>query len=456
MTESKGNVSISPLTGRYTQKTIELWEFFSEFAFIKYRIRIEIEYLIKLRQTIPELKDWKDIQSDDELRQIYKKISSLDIETIKRIETQIKHDVKSIEYYIKKKVPDRYKEFVHFALTSQDVNNPAISLSVKECLEQSIYPKMVSLIGILKKQHSTWKDIAILSRTHGQPASPTTMGKEIRVFMYRLENEIEVLNNIRIYTKFGGAVGNFNAHNVAYPDIDWERWADDFITEVSSVKTSEVYTYQPIIRSKYTTQIDNYDSLSRIFDSIKRICTILTDMCQDMWLYISFNYFKLMLEGNQIGSSTMPHKVNPINFENAEGNFKLCSNIAQFLSLEMPVSRLQRDLTDSTLSRNIGTVFGHLLIGLDSLLSGLSKLDINTQQISQDLDNNAIVIGEAIQTILRKEGIDEPYEKIKALTQNKPETTLEDIHNFIKAMKLDKEVEDKLLKITPHNYIGII
>ena len=456
MTDSKGNISISPLTGRYTQKTIELWEFFSEFAFIKYRIRIEIEYLIKLRQTIPELKDWKDIQSDDELRQIYKKISSLDIEAIKRIETQIKHDVKSIEYYIKKKVPDKYKEFVHFALTSQDVNNPAISLSVKECLEQSIYPKMVSLIGTLKKQHSTWKDIAILSRTHGQPASPTTMGKEIRVFIYRLENEIEVLNNIRIYTKFGGAVGNFNAHNVAYPDIDWERWADDFIREVSSVKTSEVYTYQPIIRSKYTTQIDNYDSLSRIFDSIKRICTILTDMCQDMWLYISFNYFKLMLEGNQIGSSTMPHKVNPINFENAEGNFKLSSNIAQFLSLEMPISRLQRDLTDSTLSRNIGTVFGHLLIGLDSLLSGLSKLDINTQQISQDLDNNAIVIGEAIQTILRKEGIDEPYEKIKALTQNKPETTLEDIHNFIKGMKLDKEVEDKLLKITPHNYIGII
>ena len=381
-------------------------------------------------------------------------MSHIEVEKIKRIECRIHHDVKSIEYYIKSKVDAKYKEFVHFALTSQDVNNPAISLSVKECLELAIYPKLLSIVGALKQKKDAWQDVAMLSRTHGQPASPTTMGKEFNVFLYRLENEITILKSTRIYTKFGGAVGNFNAHHVAYPEVDWVSWSDEFITEISSVRTSDVYDYEPIIRSKYTTQIDNYDSLSRVLDSIKRICTIITDLCQDVWLYVSFNYFKLKLESNQVGSSTMPHKVNPINFENAEGNFKLCASLAQFLSCEMPVSRLQRDLTDSTLSRNIGSVFGHFLIGLESLSSGLNKLDINKKQIANDLDNNVIVIAEAIQTILRKEGVDEPYEKLKELTQNKPEVTLEDIHAFVKGLKLEETIEEKILKITPHNYIG--
>ena len=433
-------INISPLSGRYFSQTKILSNYFSEYGYIKYRLKIEIDYFIKLRNTISELNKFP-ISSID-LRNIYHNFTPKDALVIKEIEETTKHDVKAIEYFLKNRLPDDYKEFVHFGLTSQDINNPALSLSIKDCLTEIVYDKINSIMEKVLQFCGKWKDIPMLSRTHGQPASPTTLGKELYVFYYRLQIEFKILQDIQIYTKFGGAVGNLNAHYVAYPDIDWIQWCNDFIQSIG------------LSRSLITTQIDNYDSLSRIFDSLKRISIILTDMCQDIWLYISMNYFKLNIEKGTVGSSTMPHKVNPINFENAEGNLKLATNLLQFLSSDLPISRLQRDLTDSTVSRNVGSAFGHFVLALDSILSGCAKLDINPTPITQDLTDNPMVIAEAIQTILRKEGIQNPYEKLKALTQNR-NISIEDLKLFINSLEISDDIKKTLLNITQFNYVGV-
>lgn len=428
-------LNISPLDGRYKYKTNILEKFFSEYAYIKYRLIVEIEYLIKLKSVV-------NISIDDEyLRLIYKNLTLNDVLHIKNIEKKINHDVKSIEYFIKEKLSKKNKEYVHFGLTSQDVNNTALSISIRDCLKRVIYNRINKIQNKLDYFYDTWKNIAMIGRTHGQIASPTTIGKELYVFHYRLGIEFDTLKKIKLYTKFGGAVGNLNAHYVAYPDINWIEWCDEFIS------------YLGLYRSKFTTQIDNYDSISRILDSIKRTCVILTDLCQDVWLYISFNYFKLKIRKDEVGSSTMPHKVNPINFENAEGNFKLCISLIQFLSAELPISRLQRDLTDSTLTRNMGSIFGYFLIAIDSLLKGLDKLDINKEVIENDLKSNPVVLSEAIQTVLRREGFSNPYEELKTLTQNK-NINEEDIKDFINCLKISDDLKNELLNINVFNYVG--
>lgn len=443
--------TISPIDGRYSEQTRELSNYFSEYAFIKYRIQIEIDYFIQLKQIIPELQTpGTELISDSQLKKIYERLSIWDVTHIKHIEEITKHDVKAIEYFIKQRLNkfcenNIFKEFIHFGLTSQDVNSVAISLSIKDCLNNIIYNKFDSLNNILIDLSLQWKDIPMLGRTHGQPAIPTVVGKEIKVFQYRFNNQLTKLKEIQIFAKFGGAVGNLNAHYIAYPDINWKEWCNNFISNFG------------LNRSEYTTQVDNNDSLAELFDNIKRINIILIDLVQDMWQYILLNYFKIRIGDGEIGSSTMPQKVNPINFENAEGNFLLCNTLLEFFSKKLPISRLQRDLTDSTVSRNIGMIFGYLIVALNSLMEGLNKISVNKEIIENDLESHWEIISEAIQTILRKYGYSCGYENIKEFTQNKI-INRESIHNLIRDLTVNEdehtEICEILLKITPHNYIG--
>lgn len=440
--------AISPIDGRYHSKTKIYASYFSEFALIRCRVQIEIEYFIALCE-IP-LEQLKQISADifPTLRNIYRNFQETDAQKIKEIEQITNHDVKAVEYFLKEKFDEiglsKCKEFIHFGLTSQDINNTAFPFLLKAALEEVYYPELKKLLEELDQLAENWKDIPMLARTHGQPATPTRLGKEIMVFSYRIKEQLELLKQIPISAKFGGATGNFNAHAVAYPAIDWKKFADNFLSDKFGLK-----------REQYTTQISNYDHLSALLDATKRINTVLIDLCRDMWTYISLEYFKQKIKANEVGSSTMPHKVNPIDFENAEGNFEIANAFFNFLSAKLPISRLQRDLTDSTVIRNVGVPFAHVLIATQSLSKGLNKLVLNDTVIKKDLENNWEVITEAIQTILRCEGYPEPYEALKSLTRTNQPITQKTIHDFIENLDVNEKVKEELRKITPFNYTGI-
>lgn len=440
--------SISPIDGRYRNKTEQLSAFFSEYALIKYRVLVEVEYFIALCELpLPQLKSI-DKAVFPELQSIVKEFSEQDALYIKEIEKTTNHDVKAVEYFIKEKF-DRlglqaYKEFIHFGLTSQDINNTSIPLSIKDALAEAYNPLLKELIDLLKRQATDWMNIPMLAKTHGQPASPTRLGKELMVFVYRLENQFEILNQITISAKFGGATGNFNAHAVAYPSFKWKEFGNKFVAEKLG-----------LTREEWTTQISNYDTLASLFDSLKRINTILIDLNRDIWQYISMEYFKQKIKEGEIGSSAMPHKVNPIDFENAEGNLGIANAILEHLSAKLPISRLQRDLTDSTVLRNVGVPMGHILIALQSTKKGLDKLLLNTSVINRDLDNNWAVVAEGIQTILRREGCPKPYETLKELTRTNQAVTEKSIADFIENLNVSEAIKEELKKITPHTYTGI-
>lgn len=440
--------SISPIDGRYRNKTEQLSAFFSEYALIKYRVLVEVEYFIALCELpLPQLKSI-DKAVFPELQSIVKEFSEQDALYIKEIEKTTNHDVKAVEYFIKEKF-DRlglqaYKEFIHFGLTSQDINNTSIPLSIKDALAEAYNPLLKELIDLLKRQATDWMNIPMLAKTHGQPASPTRLGKELMVFVYRLENQFEILNQITISAKFGGATGNFNAHTVAYPSFKWKEFGNKFVAEKLG-----------LTREEWTTQISNYDTLASLFDSLKRINTILIDLNRDIWQYISMEYFKQKIKEGEIGSSAMPHKVNPIDFENAEGNLGIANAILEHLSAKLPISRLQRDLTDSTVLRNVGVPMGHILIALQSTKKGLDKLLLNTSVINRDLDNNWAVVAEGIQTILRREGCPKPYETLKELTRTNQAVTEKSIADFIDNLNVSEAIKEELKKITPHTYTGI-
>lgn len=440
--------SISPIDGRYRNKTEQLSAFFSEYALIKYRVLVEVEYFIALCELpLPQLKSI-DKAVFPELQSIVKEFSEQDALYIKEIEKTTNHDVKAVEYFIKEKF-DRlglqaYKEFIHFGLTSQDINNTSIPLSIKDALAEAYNPLLKELIDLLKRQATDWMNIPMLAKTHGQPASPTRLGKELMVFVYRLENQFEILNQITISAKFGGATGNFNAHAVAYPSFKWKEFGNKFVAEKLG-----------LTREEWTTQISNYDTLASLFDSLKRINTILIDLNRDIWQYISMEYFKQKIKEGEIGSSAMPHKVNPIDFENAEGNLGIANAILEHLSAKLPISRLQRDLTDSTVLRNVGVPMGHILIALQSTKKGLDKLLLNTSVINRDLDNNWAVVAEGIQTILRREGCPKPYETLKELTRTNQAITEKSIADFIENLNVSEAIKEELKKITPHTYTGI-
>lgn len=440
--------SISPIDGRYRNKTEQLSAFFSEYALIKYRVLVEVEYFIALCELpLPQLKSI-DKAVFPELQSIVKEFSEQDALYIKEIEKTTNHDVKAVEYFIKEKF-DRlglqaYKEFIHFGLTSQDINNTSIPLSIKDALAEAYNPLLKELIDLLKRQATDWMNIPMLAKTHGQPASPTRLGKELMVFVYRLENQFEILNQITISAKFGGATGNFNAHTVAYPSFKWKEFGNKFVAEKLG-----------LTREEWTTQISNYDTLASLFDSLKRINTILIDLNRDIWQYISMEYFKQKIKEGEIGSSAMPHKVNPIDFENAEGNLGIANAILEHLSAKLPISRLQRDLTDSTVLRNVGVPMGHILIALQSTKKGLDKLLLNTSVINRDLDNNWAVVAEGIQTILRREGCPKPYETLKELTRTNQAITEKSIADFIDNLNVSEAIKEELKKITPHTYTGI-
>lgn len=459
--------AVSPIDGRYRSKTERLADYFSEFALIRYRVRVEIEYFLALMNEIrPEA--WTDavVQvgntqtimhdspvSSSVLRSIWREFSTEDAERVKEIESVTNHDVKAVEYFIKEQFDvfaetyptlNALKEFVHFGLTSQDINNTSVPLSIKEALADVYYPLLEELIAQLNTYAEEWKDIPMLAKTHGQPASPTRLGKEIKVFAYRLEQQLAALKAIPLTAKFGGATGNFNAHHVAYPAVDWISFANTFVSQNLG-----------LVREQYTTQISNYDFLGAVFDGMKRINTIMIDMNRDFWQYISMEYFKQQIKAGEVGSSAMPHKVNPIDFENAEGNLGVANAILEHLSSKLPVSRLQRDLTDSTVLRNVGVPFGHILIAIQSSLKGLRKLLLNEPAIRRDLDNQWNVVAEAIQTILRREGYPNPYETLKALTRTNSVVTEESIHAFVDNLELGEDVKDELKSITPRNYTGM-
>ncbi len=440
--------AISPIDGRYHSKTKMYASYFSEFALIRCRVQIEIEYFIALCE-IP-LEQLKQISADifPMLRNIYQNFQETDAQKIKDIEQITNHDVKAVEYFLRKKFEEiglsKYKEFIHFGLTSQDINNTAFPFLLKAALENVYYAELKKLLEELNQLAENWKDIPMLARTHGQPATPTRLGKEIMVFSYRIKEQLELLKQIPISAKFGGATGNFNAHAVSYPAIDWKKFADNFLSDKFGLK-----------REQYTTQISNYDHLSALLDATKRINTVLIDLCRDMWTYISLEYFKQKIKANEVGSSTMPHKVNPIDFENAEGNFEIANAFFNFLSAKLPISRLQRDLTDSTVIRNIGVPFAHVLIATQSLSKGLSKLVLNDTVIKKDLENNWEVVTEAIQTILRREGYPEPYEALKSLARTNQPITKKTIYDFIENIDVNENVKEELRKITPFNYTGI-
>lgn len=439
--------NISPVDGRYHSKTMLLNSYFSEFGLIKYRLQIEIEYFITLSKTIPQLKKFPKKRFKD-LRKIYTTFEEKDGERIKKIERKTNHDVKAVEYFIKEEFErlklSEFKEFIHFGLTSQDINNTATSYSIKIVIQEIFLPKLDLLIKKLNQLSHDWKGIPMLARTHGQAASPTRMGKEIRVFIDRLAEQRKNLCQIRFTTKFGGATGNFNAHHVAFPKINWKKFADNFLSENFNLD-----------RQQNTTQIEHYDNMAAIFDSISRINTILIDLSQDIWIYVSMDYFKQEIKKGEIGSSAMPHKINPIDFENAEGNLGMANTIFRFLSTKLPVSRLQRDLTDSTVLRNVGVPFGHSLIAFSSLEQGLSKLIINKAAIQKDLENNWLIISEGIQNILRREGYPNPYELLKSLTRKNVKINQSNIESFINNLDIKESLKEELRKINPFTYTGI-
>ena len=440
--------AISPIDGRYRSKTISLSPYFSEEALIKYRVLVEVEYFIALREAdVPQLSKI-DKSIYDSLRAIYKNFSTEDALWIKETEKTTNHDVKAVEYFIKSKFDglglQEFKEFIHFGLTSQDINNTAIPLSTKEAFENVYLPSLVSVIAKLKELAMEWKDVPMLARTHGQPASPTRLGKEILVFVERLEEQMRLLFNVPFAAKFGGATGNYNAHKVAYPNTDWKKFGTDFVENSLGLH-----------HSFPTTQIEHYDHFAAFFDALKRINTILIDLDRDIWTYVSMDYFKQKIKAGEIGSSAMPHKVNPIDFENSEGNLGIANAIFEHLSAKLPVSRLQRDLTDSTVLRNIGVPMGHTLIAFEATLKGLNKLLLNEEKFAEDLEKNWAVVAEAIQTILRREGYPNPYEALKDLTRTNTVINKEAIHNFIGTLNVSEEVRAELMQITPSNYLGI-
>ena len=441
--------AISPIDGRYRSKTEPLAKYFSEYALIRFRIHVEIEYFISLCEIpLPQLSGI-DHNLFPRLRSIYKDFDEEGARRVKDIEQVTNHDVKAVEYYIKEQFDaigglDSYKEFVHFGLTSQDINNTSAPLAIKEALADVYYPMLEELIAQLRTYAEEWKEVPMLARTHGQPASPTRLGKEVMVYVYRLEEQLDSLKSCPITAKFGGATGNFNAHHVAYPQYDWREFANRFVSEKLGLR-----------REQYTTQISNYDFLGALFDSLRRINTILIDLDRDFWMYISLEYFKHKIKAGEVGSSAMPHKVNPIDFENSEGNLGVANALLQFLAQKLPVSRLQRDLTDSTVLRNVGVPFGHSLIAFQSTLKGLRKLILNKEKLYADLDNTWAVVAEAIQTILRREGYPHPYEALKALTRTNKVITEETIHDFVDGLQVSDAVKAELKAITPHNYTGI-
>lgn len=441
--------AISPIDGRYRGKTEALANYYSEFALIRYRVRVEIEYFITLCELpLPQLASF-DHALFDRLRDIYRNFDENEAQRVKDIEKITNHDVKAVEYFIKEEFDkigglEAYKEFIHFGLTSQDINNTSVPLSVKESLEQVYYPQVEELIAQLQTYADEWKDVPMLAKTHGQPASPTRLGKEIMVFVYRLTEQLNSLKACKITAKFGGATGNYNAHHVAYPQFDWKAFGNKFVSEKLGLE-----------REQYTTQISNYDYLGAIFDAIRRINTIIIDLDRDFWMYISMEYFKQKIKAGEVGSSAMPHKVNPIDFENSEGNLGIANAILQFLAQKLPVSRLQRDLTDSTVLRNIGVPLGHGVIAIQSTLKGLRKLILHEEKLQEDLNNTWAVVAEAIQTILRREAYPHPYEALKALTRTNKHMTEETIHEFIQGLNVSDSVKAELMAITPSNYTGI-
>ncbi len=438
--------AISPIDGRYFDTVKPLSPYFSEYGLIRYRIQVEIEYLLSLTAVLPELTDFPAHQIG-EVRKIYKLFTEAEAKEVKEIEKITNHDVKAVEYFLKKKFESMnlgfLKEFIHFGLTSQDINNTAIPLSLKDFLQKEYQPLLEDLIRDLNLFSKEWKDIPMLARTHGQPASPTRLGKEIAVFSTRLEKQVNLLKTIPHSGKFGGATGAFNAHKVAYPEVEWNKFGDEFCQHLG------------LTRSFPTTQIEHYDNFAALFDNLKRINTILIDLSRDVWHYVSIEYFKQKIKEGEIGSSAMPHKVNPIDFENAEGNLGFANAIFEHLSAKLPISRLQRDLTDSTVLRNIGVPMAHTFIAFKSLLKGLSKLELNRAAIDHDLDNNWAVVSEAIQTVLRKEGYPNPYEALKALTRKNEKITQQSIADFIDSLNIKADVKKKLKEITPFNYTGI-
>jgi adenylosuccinate lyase len=440
--------SISPIDGRYRNKTDELADYFSEYALIKYRIRVEIEYFIELcLLPLTQLSQF-DKKYFPDLRKIYSAFTVQDAEQVKNIEKTTNHDIKAVEYFLKEKFGklgiSGYQEFIHFGLTSQDINNTAVPLSLKDSLNDVFYPLINNTVTALNNLAEQWKSVAMMSKTHGQPATPTLLGKEIRVFIERLEIQLNQLKSIPFSAKFGGTVGNFNAHHVAYPEIDWKKFGNHFVNDILGLS-----------RTQTTTQIEHYDNLGAIFDCMKRINTVIIDLNRDIWTYISMDYFKQKIKEGEVSSSTMPHKVNPIDFENSEGNLGIANAIFEHLSAKLPISRLQRDLTDSTVLRNIGVPISHTVVALKSLNKGLGKLLLNEEFIKNDLDNNWSVIAEAIQTILRREGYPKPYEVLKDLTRTHNKITKESIHDFIDKLAIGDDVKEELKKISPDNYTGI-
>lgn len=440
--------AISPVDGRYRNKAENLAAYFSEYALIKYRVQVEIEYFITLSEFLPQLRALTTGENKEALRKIYREFSVEDATRIKEIESVTNHDVKAVEYFIKEKFDllslQEYKEFIHFGLTSQDINNTSVPLSIKDALNEVYFPGLQEVIDMLKKYAEDWADVPILAKTHGQPASPTRLGKEVMVFVYRLEQQVKLLKATPVSAKFGGATGNFNAHHVAFPEYDWKAFGNKFVNEVLGLS-----------REEWTTQISNYDNMAAIFDGMKRIDTILIDLCRDFWQYVSMEYFKQKIKAGEVGSSAMPHKVNPIDFENAEGNLGMANAILTHLATKLPISRLQRDLTDSTVLRNVGVPMAHVEIAFKSLTKGLGKLLLNEKALYRDLDNCWAVVAEGIQTILRREGYPKPYEALKALTRTNEGITAESISNFIDTLQVSDAVKAELKAITPHNYTGI-
>lgn len=441
--------AVSPIDGRYRSKTESLADYFSEYALIRYRVRVEIEYFITLCELpLPQLESFNSALFE-QLRDIYRNFDEASAARVKEIESITNHDVKAVEYFIKEEFDkigglDDYKEFIHFGLTSQDINNTSVPLSVKEALEEVFYPQIEELIAQLKEYAEEWKDVPMLAKTHGQPASPTRLGKEVEVYVYRLSEQLAILRNCKMTAKFGGATGNFNAHHVAYPQHDWRAFGNRFVSEKLGLE-----------REQWTTQISNYDHLGSVFDAIRRINTIIIDLDRDFWMYISMEYFKQKIKAGEVGSSAMPHKVNPIDFENSEGNLGIANAILQFLAQKLPVSRLQRDLTDSTVLRNVGVPVGHSVIAIQSTLKGLRKLILNEEKLREDLENTWAVVAEAIQTILRREAYPHPYEALKALTRTNEKMTEETIHAFVQTLNVSDSVKAELMAITPYNYTGI-
>ena len=441
--------AISPIDGRYRGKTEPLSEYFSEYALVRYRVRVEIEYFIALCELpLPQLQDFNHDRFEA-MRDIYRQFTPADAQRVKDIEAVTNHDVKAVEYFIKERLDqmggfEKYKEFIHFGLTSQDINNTSVPLSVKEAIEQVYLPLLEELIEQLHDYAEEWKNVAMLAKTHGQPASPTRLGKEIMVYVYRLEEQLRSLKEVPVTAKFGGATGNYNAHHVAYPQYDWREFGNRFVSEKLGLE-----------REQYTTQISNYDWLAAIFDAMRRINTIIIDLDRDFWMYISMDYFKQKIKAGEVGSSAMPHKVNPIDYENSEGNLGMANAILGFLAQKLPISRLQRDLTDSTVLRNVGVPMGHSLIAFRSTLKGLRKLILNEDKLHEDLENTWAVVAEAIQTILRREAYPNPYETLKALTRTNKKMDEKTIHEFIQTLEVSDEIKQELMAITPWNYTGV-